>query len=161
VERKLTRVRQIRCLERQIDSGGRGEKGRRGHMMSDVAGPRDRMRFTLGHENVDVPRLHGKARLVYGIDQNEDEGLRRFASLSVVVSHELDPAAQVLPKGEPDRPHAILECQFEKGDVRRLSFLELPPEKTGPDGERARGPIERRPRDGELVPEFLDPCEDF
>jgi hypothetical protein len=118
------------------------------------------MRFTLGHENVDVPRLHGKARLVYGIDLNEDEGLRRFASLSVVVSHELDPAAQVLPKGEPDRPHAILECQFEKGDVRRLSFLELPPEKTGPDEERARGSIERRPRDGELVPEFLDPCVD-
>jgi hypothetical protein len=75
-----------------------------------------------------------------------------------VASHELDPASEVLPKGEPDRPHAILECHFEKGDVRRLRFLELPPEKTGPDGERTRGPVERRPRDVELVPEFLDAC---
>jgi hypothetical protein len=60
----------------------------------------------------------------------------------IVVPYELDPAAQVLTKGEPDCLHAILECQFEKGDMRRLSFLELPPEKTGPDGERTRGFIE-------------------
>jgi hypothetical protein len=116
---------------------------------------------TLGHENVNLPRLHGNERLVDGIDLEEEEGLRRFASLLIVVPHELDPAAQVLPKGEPDRPHAILEGQFEKGDVPPARFLELPPEKTGADGERASGPTERRPRDRELVPEFLDPCVDW
>lgn len=114
--------------------------------------------FTLGHKNIDFPRPCGKQRVIDGIDLNEDEGLRRFASPLIVASHELDPASEVLPKGEPDRPHAILEGQFEKGDVRRLRFLELPPEKTGPDGERTRGPVKRRPRDVELVPEFLDAC---
>ena len=115
--------------------------------------------FTLGHKNVDLPRPYGKQRVVDGIDLDEDEGLRRFASRLIVVSHELDPASEVLPEGEPDRPHAILERQFEKVDVRRrLRFLELPPEKTGPDGERTKGPVERRPGDVELVPEFLDPC---
>ena len=114
--------------------------------------------FTLCHENVNLPRLHGNERLVDGIDLDEDQGLRRFARLLIVVSDELDPAAQVFPKGEPDRPHAILECQFEKGEVLGPRFLELPPEKTGADGERTRGPAERRPCDGELVPEFLDPC---
>jgi hypothetical protein len=130
-------------------------------MMSDEAGPRGRRTVTLGHENVNLPRLHGKERLVDGVDLKEDQGLRRFARLLIVVSHELDPAAQVFPKGEPDRPHAILECQFEKGNVLRPRFLELPPEKTGPDGERASGPTEGRPRDVELVPEFLDPCVDW
>lgn len=77
-----------------------------------------------------------------------------------MVSDKLDPAAQVFPKGEPDRPHAILECHFEKLDGRGPRFVELPPEKTGADGERARGPAQRRACDGELVPEFLDPCED-
>jgi len=99
-------------------------------------GPRVESAFTLGHENVDLPRLRGNQRVFDGIDLHEDEGFRGFARRLIVVSHELDPAAQVLPKGEPDRPHAILEGQFEEGDVRRLRFLELPAEKTGPDGER-------------------------
>jgi hypothetical protein len=104
--------------------------------------------------------MHGNERLADGIDLNEDEGLRRFARFLIVVSDKLDPAAQVLPKGEPDRPHTSLECQFEKGNQLRSRFVELPPEKTGADGERARGDIEHRPCDVQLVPEFLDPCED-
>jgi len=116
--------------------------------------------FTLCHENVDLPRSVGDERLLDGVYLDEDEGPGRFARLFVVVSHELDPAAEVLPEREPDRPHAILECQFEKGDVRRLCFLELPAEKTGPDGERSSGFVENRPCDVELVPEFLDPCVD-
>jgi len=115
---------------------------------------------TLGHENVNLPLLHGNERLVDGIDLNEDEGLRRFARFLIVVSHKLDPAAQVLPKGEPDRPHTSLECQFEKMNPLRSRFVELPPEKTGADGERTRGYIEHRPCDVQLVPEFLNPCED-
>ena len=115
---------------------------------------------TLGHENVSLPRLHGNERLVYGINLNEDQSLRRFARFLIVVSHKLDPSAQVLPKGETDRPHAVLECQFKKGNVLRSCFLELPPEKTGTDWERTRGFIEHRPCDIELVPEFLDPCVD-
>jgi hypothetical protein len=114
--------------------------------------------FTLGHENVNLPRLHGKERLVDGIDLKEDQGLRRFARLLIVVSDELDPAAQVFPEGEPDRPHAILERQFEKVDVLGPRFLELPPEKTGADGQRTCGLTEGRPCDVKLVPEFLDPC---
>jgi hypothetical protein len=120
-----------------------------------------RCSVTLGHENVNLPDLHGNERVVDGIDLNEDEGLRRFARFLIVVSNELDPATQVLPKGEPDRPDAILECQFEKGNLLRSCFVELPPEKTGADGERARRYIEHRPCDGQLVPEFLDPCEDL
>jgi hypothetical protein len=117
--------------------------------------------ITLNHENVNLPRLHGNERLVDGVDLNENQSVlpRRFARLLIVVSDELDPAAQVLPKGEPDRPHAILECQFEKGNLLRSRFVELPPEKTGTDGERARGYIEHRPCDVQFVPEFLDPCE--
>jgi hypothetical protein len=80
--------------------------------------------------------LHGNERVVCGIDLDEDEGLRGFARCLIVVSDELDPAAQVLPKGEPDRPHTILECQFEKGNQLRSRFVELPPEKTGGDGEQ-------------------------
>ena len=115
---------------------------------------------TLCHENVNLPRLHGNERLVDGIDLNEEQSLRGFARVLIVVSDKLDPAAQVLPKGEPDRPQAILECQFEKGNLLRSRVVELPPEKTGADGERARGYIEHRPCDVQLVPEFLNPCED-
>jgi hypothetical protein len=155
VEQKLSHVHQIRFLKR-----GKKGCGKKERMMSDESRAKGWSQdgFTLCHENVNLPRLHGNERLVDGIDLDEDQGLRRFARLLIVVSDELDPAAQVFPKGEPDRPHAILECQFEKGEVLGPRFLELPPEKTGADGERTRGPAERRPCDGELVPEFLDPC---
>ena len=122
---------------------------------------KDGLLVTLCHENVNVPRLHGNERLVDGIDYNEDESVRRFARFLIVVSDKLDPVAQVLPKGEPDRPHATLESQFEKGFPLRPRFVELPPEKTGADGERAtRGYIEHRPCDVQLAPEVLNTCED-
>jgi len=133
----------------------------RGRGCSDISGPRVKgCRHTLCDENVRLPCLHGKERLVDGIDLNEDEGPGGFARPAVVVSHELDPATQVLTKGKPDRLDAILECQFEQGDVRRLPLFQLPPEKPGADGEWPRRPIQRRPCDVEFVPEFLDPCVD-
>jgi hypothetical protein len=47
---------------------------------------------TLCDENVHLPRLHGKERLVDGIYLNEDESPGGFGRLLVVDSHKLDPA---------------------------------------------------------------------
>lgn len=99
-------------------------------------------------------------RFVDRVDLDEDESLGRFAVLFVVAPHELDPPSQVFAKGEPDRLHAVLECQLEERDVRRLRFLKLPTEKAGPKGKRPRGPIQRLARDVELVPEILESCVD-
>ncbi len=99
-------------------------------------------------------------RFVDRVDLDEDERLGGFAVLFVVAPHEIDPPSQVFAKGEPDRLHPVLERQFEKGDVGRLRFLQLPTEKAGPEGKWPRGPIQRRPRDGELVPEILESCVD-
>ena len=129
MEQKLNRVRPIRFLKRGKKDMGDDDEAR-------VKG-RKELVVTLGHENVNLPRLDGNERLVDGIDEKEEQSLRRFARPLIVVSDELDPAAQVLPKGEPDRPHTILECQFEKGNLLRSHFVELPPEKTGADGQRA------------------------
>ena len=58
--------------------------------------------------------------------------------LFVVAPHELDPPPQVIAKGEPDRLHPVLECQFKEGNVWGLRLLQFPAQKASPDGKWAR-----------------------
>jgi hypothetical protein len=81
---------------------------------------------TLCYNNVYLPRLRGEERLVDRVDLDEDESLRGLAMLFVVAPHKIDPPTQVFAEGEPDRPHPVLECQFEEGDMWGLRLLQLP-----------------------------------
>ena len=119
------------------------------------------MHRTLCYDNVYLPLLHSEERFVDRVDLDEDDSLGGFAVLFVVAPHKLNPPSQVFAKGEPDRLHFVLECQFEQGDVRRLRFVKLPTEKARPKGKWPRGPIEGLARNVELVPEILESCVDW